>query len=138
MPCGWQPEDCIPQHWLPLLDGHTEPETARAPCPLCGSKRALSIRVQGKRVAWKNHCECDKDDVRIKLAELLPGCVSARYTGRHRVDAGDLLKLADSGIPPQSLRLALYELAGLGTQTALDRMGVRRENRARVISGRRV
>jgi uncharacterized protein YjiS (DUF1127 family) len=34
------------------------------------------------------------------------------------------------------MRLAMLELAGMSTREALDKLGVRRENRSRVIAGR--
>lgn len=141
MPCGWEPADCAIEHWCKILGGHREPATWRAPCPLCGATSThvpLTYWVQGSRIRWKSYCPCERDAIRIKLAELLPGCVAARYTGRHRVESADLIKLADSSMPPQSLRLALYELAGMSTQAALDRLGIRREHRSRVIAGRRL
>ena len=38
---------------------------------------------------------------------------------------------------PQSLRLGLLELAGMTTTQALDKLGIGRTHRARVIAGRR-
>jgi hypothetical protein len=97
------------------------------------------VQAKGRYVSWNLFCDprCERNTVRLKLAELLPGCVSARYAPRHSVSSDDLIRIADSSMAPQSLRLAMYEMAGLGTQEALDRMGVRREHRSRVISGRR-
>jgi hypothetical protein len=39
-------------------------------------------------------------------------------------------------MPPVSLRLAVLEMTGMSTTAALEKLGVRRENRARVINGR--
>ena len=52
-----------------------------------------------------------------------------------RVDA--LVELVMMEMPPQSLRLALLELVGIPTSAALDMLGVRRENRSRVINHRK-
>ena len=48
----------------------------------------------------------------------------------------ELIAVALAEMPPTSLRLALLEMAGLGTYEALDKLGVRREHRSRVIAGR--
>ena len=56
--------------------------------------------------------------------------------GRHPIDHGELITLALAEMPPTSLRLAMLEMAGFGTADALDKLGVRREHRARVIAGR--
>lgn len=145
MPCGLSGRGGdvdldIRQHWSTLPGARMEKAGLRADCPGCGAHRGLSVQDKGGYYpAWNLHCDptCDRDAVRAKLAALLPGCVSVRYSPRHAIDRDDLISLADSSMPPQSLRLAMYELAGIGTQAALDRMGVRREHRSRVITGRR-
>jgi predicted GIY-YIG superfamily endonuclease len=48
----------------------------------------------------------------------------------------DMVALMLSGLPPLSLKLAGLELAGMGTDEALDKLGVSRQNRYRVIAGR--
>jgi predicted GIY-YIG superfamily endonuclease len=52
------------------------------------------------------------------------------------VPAADLIELAMLSMPPQSLRLALLELAGIPTPAALDMLGVGPTHRRRVISQR--
>ena len=41
----------------------------------------------------------------------------------------------EEDMPPMTLRLRLLQLTGMSTPEALDKLGVRRENRSRVISG---
>jgi len=134
--CGWEPPDCIAAHWSPKLKGHAEKATSRAPCPLCGEARRLSYWPEGGSVRWKNHCGCGRDALRAKLADLLPGCVSVRYSPKAKADSAELVSLALSGMPVMSLRLALLELSGMGTREALDKLGVGRTHRGRVIAGR--
>lgn len=55
---------------------------------------------------------------------------------RTDVSCDEVIELALSGMQPASLKLALLELAGITTPTALDLLGVRREHRSRVIKGR--
>ena len=55
---------------------------------------------------------------------------------REPVRHDDLITLALSDLPPMTLRLELLRLAGLGTAEALDKLGVRPDNRARVIGAR--
>jgi hypothetical protein len=52
---------------------------------------------------------------------------------REPVRHADLIALADADIPPQSLRLGLYELAGVPTSEALDRIGVGPTHKRRVV-----
>lgn len=52
------------------------------------------------------------------------------------VSAVDLLELAMLGMPPQSLRLAMLELAGIPTPAALDMLGIGPTHRGRVIRAR--
>jgi predicted GIY-YIG superfamily endonuclease len=53
------------------------------------------------------------------------------------VPAADLIELAMLNMPPQSLRLAMLELAGIPTPAALDMLGVGPTHRRRVISQRK-
>lgn len=133
MPCGQSAEECILDHWMPILGGRREPAGYRAPCPMCGSGRGLSIQIERRRPRWNNHCECDRDDVRAKLTAMLPGCVSARYAPRQAA-ARDLVELALADIPPQSLRLALLELTGMPTGEALAKLGIGPTHKGRVIT----
>lgn len=145
MACGLglpDAEDCAITHWsdaLKQFNAHRERNGQwRSDCPVpgCGARRTLEYDAPAKHVRWKSFCgQHDKDAIRPHLAKLVGPCMQG---GSHRepVRHDDLIALALSGLPPQSLRLALLEIAGLGTREALDMLGVRRENRPRVISGR--
>lgn len=131
-------EDEIITRWCPVLPGaHREGAGWRFDCPGCGKARRLSVQAKPgrQRPDWNLHCGCDRADVRAKLAAL--GLVSARYSPKHAADADDLIALALANMPPQSLRLGLLELAGMGTGQALDKLGVTRTNRYRVVSALR-
>lgn len=70
--------------------------------------------------------------MRPHLARLVGSCMpggSRREPIRH----ADLIALAEADIPPQSLRLALYELAGMPTGEALARLGVGPTHKRRVV-----
>lgn len=146
MACGLgepNAEDCAIAHWCEALaefGAHREANgqwRANCPVPGCGAKRALEFDAPGKHVRWRSFCgEHDKEAVRPHLAKLVGPCMP-NGSRRDSVGPDDLIRLADSNMPPQSLRLAMYEMAGLTTREALDRIGVRRENRSRVINGRR-
>jgi hypothetical protein len=135
-------EDCAIEHWCKALkkfNAHREPNGQwRADCPVpgCKSRRAIEFDAPGAHVRWKTFCgHHPKDVVRPYLAKLIGPCMpdgSRRAPIKH----ADLEALALSGLPPASLRLAMLEMAGLGTQEALDKLGVRPDNRARVIGGR--
>jgi hypothetical protein len=135
--CGLLAEDCIAEHWCPVLGGHRERAGWRAPCPVCGSARRLSVQVKGSRPVWNLHCGCDRADVRAKLAAILPGCVSARYSPKRSASPDELVALALADMPPQSLRLGLLEIAGMSTTEALGKLGITRTNRYRVVSALR-
>lgn len=86
-------------------------------------------------VRWRLYCGCEEDDVRRALAELLPGCVEARYRGRHRAESRDLIELAeDRSLHELALRVALFELAGISLKNACDRLDVSRAQRYRIVS----
>lgn len=142
MACGLglpDAEDCAADHWSPALDGRRESGGQwRADCPVqgCGAKRSLEYDAPGKHVRWRTFCgEHDKDAVRPHLAKLVGPCMPGRVY-REPIRHDDLAALALCSLPPMSLRLALLELAGYSTIDALDLLGVRRENRSRVIAGR--
>lgn len=142
MACGLgypDAEDCAADHWSRVLDGRREPSgqwRANCPVPGCGAKRALEYDAPGKHVRWKSWCgEHDKEAVRPYLAKLVGVCMPGKVY-REPIRHDDLTALALCSVPPMSLRLALLELAGYGTREALDMLGVRRENRSRVIAGR--
>lgn len=129
--------DKITRDWCPVLQhGHREPAGWRFACPCCGSGRVLSVQAKGRYPRWNNHCPCDRAEVRARLADL--GLVSRRYAPRRPVaDRDELAALALADLPPQSLKLALLELSGMTTTEALDKLGIRRSNRARVVSALR-
>lgn len=129
-------EDEIILRWVPAFPSYKhEPAGWRFPCPCCGSGRELSVRAKPghRRPQWDPKCRCPREEVAAKLAAL--GLISGRRPPK--LDRDEVIALALADMPPQSLRLALLELAGLGTREALDKMGVHRAHRARVIAGRR-
>lgn len=131
-------EDCAADHWSAAFDGHREGTQWRANCPYpgCEAERALEWDVPAKSVRWKSWCaEHDKDLLRPLLAERLNGCLTRRRTDRDVIDHGDLISLALTDMPPMTMRLMMLRLAGMSTPEALDKLGVRRENRSRVIAG---
>jgi hypothetical protein len=143
MACGLglpDAEDCAADHWSPALDGRRERNGQwRATCPVpgCGTLRALEYDAPGKHVRWRSFCGThDKEAVRPYLAALVGPCMPSGRTARPPVDRDELIALALARMPPTSLRLAMLEMAGLGTREALDKLGVRREHRSRVITGR--
>ena len=130
-------EDCAITHWCPALGGHPEPSGWRADCPVCHAERALEWDVPGRSIRWRSWCPVhDKAAMRPVLIARLPNCLPGRGGGRVPVDHDDLIALMLSPMPPMSMRLAVLEMAGLSTQAALDKLGVRREHRSRVIAGR--
>lgn len=143
MACGLglpDAEDCAADHWSPALGGRRERNGQwRADCPVpgCGALRSLEYDAPGKHVRWRSFCgKHDKDAVKPHLTALIGPCMPSRRAGRHPIDHGELIALALAEMPPTSLRLAMLEMAGLGTSEALDKLSVRREHRARVIAGR--
>lgn len=74
--------------------------------------------------------------MRPHVAKLVGPCMPGGRAGRTSVDLDDLAALALIQMPPTSLRLAMLEMAGYSTREALDKLGVRREHRSRVIAGR--
>ena len=119
MTCGWEAEDCVLSHWCEKVpDIRREPAGWRAPCPGCGKPRCLSVQVKGRYPVWNLHCQprCDRNEVRRKLAEMLPGCVSARYSPKHAVNRDELVAIAlDKSLPPNALRVAILQELGLST-----------------------
>ncbi len=142
MACGLglpDAEDCAADHWSLALDGRRERNGQwRAPCPVpgCDSARSLEYDAPGKHVRWKSFCGFhDMDAMRPYVAKLIGPCMPGGRAVRVPVDHDDLIALALGDMPPMTMRLAMLRLAGLGTAEALDRLGVRRENRSRVIAG---
>jgi hypothetical protein len=72
------------------------------------------------------------------LSARLPSCITTPKTSTRRtlIPGEQLADLALSGMAPTSLKLALLELSGMNTTAALAELGIRRENRSRVITGR--
>lgn len=133
-------EDCAAEHWCAALDGHRERGgqwRANCPYPGCGAERALEWDAPGKTIRWKTWCaDHDKETLRPILLERLQGCLSQRRTERTRISPDDVVGLVLGDLPPMTMRLRLLQLAGMGTQEALDKLGVRPDHRARVIGGR--
>src|SRR6266536_306701 len=93
--------------------------------------------MPGTSVRWKTFCGYhDKEALRPVLAERLKGCLPRRRSDRTPIDHDDLIALALSGAPPMTMKLAMLQMGGMRTAEAFDKLGVRRENRARVIAGR--
>lgn len=136
---GLLAEDCAADHWCSRLGGHREGSGWRANCPYpgCFAERALQWDVPGKGIRWKSWCaEHDQDALRPFLADRLGPCFVWRRADRMPIGRDDLIDLALSGLPPLTMRLRMLELAGMSTGQALDKLGVRPDNRARVIAGR--
>ena len=134
-------EECAARHWCEEFGGERKPNGQwRADCPYpgCGADRALQWDAPGKNVRWKSWCgEHDREMLRPVIAARLNGCLSRRQSDRPPpVEHDDLIELALSGWPPMTVKMMMLRLAGLGTQEALDKLGVRRENRPRVIAGK--
>ena len=135
-------EDCAVACWCKALAGlnsHREPNGQwRCDCPVpdCKSERCLEWDAPGKHVRWRTFCQPhDKEAVRPYLAALIGPCMpggSRREPIRH----DDLIALALSGMPAMTMRLEMLRMAGMGTAEALGKLGVRRENRSRVIAGK--
>lgn len=132
-------EECAIAHWchaLLHLNSHRERGGQwRADCPVpgCGAERALEYDAPGKHVRWKSFCgKHDKDAVRPYLAKLIGPCMPSG-TRRGAIRHDELIDLALSDLPPQSLRLGLLELAGMTTGEALARLGIGPTHKRRVI-----
>lgn len=128
-PFGEPAKDCAILHWCDALDGRPEGTGWRAPCPLCGTKRAIEFDVHGKSVRWNSFCgEHSKEALRFTMRELLGGCLP----GKSEVVPADLAALALSGLPPMAVKVRLLEMSGLSTTAALDKLGVDRTSRYRI------
>lgn len=142
MACGLglpDAEDCAADHWSLALGGRRERNGQwRAPCPVpgCEALRSLEYDAPGKHVRWKSFCgEHDKDAVRPYLARLIGACMSGG-SRREPIRHDELIEVMLADVPPMTMKLMALRLAGLGTVEALDKLGVRPDNRARVIGGR--
>lgn len=130
-------EDCAAEHWAAALGGHRERAGWRADCPCCGADRSLEWDAPGKTVRWQSWCaEHDRDALRPVLAGRLGACFPRRRSDRPPVRHDDLIALALADMPPKTKELRMLQMAGMGTREALDKLGVRSDNRARVIGGR--
>lgn len=130
MPCGLagDAELDILEHWTALPGARMEPVGLRADCPVCGAYRGLSVQDKGHRYPdWKNHCECDRSEVRAKLAAILPGCVSARYAPRHAADAEEIVALVlDRSVTINALRLGCLRALGMSEKEAKEKLALPR------------
>jgi len=143
VPCGYglpTPQDCAVVHWCPPTGAVREGAGWRGPCPAsqCGTPRALEFSISGKSLRWNTFCaHHDRDALRPVLRALLGDCLPGRVRGPAPISHDALSVLAlDMSLPPMTLRLRLLELAGMSTTSALDKLGVRPDNRGRVIAGR--
>lgn len=154
MPCTDPPRQCLAQHAGPRITGWRLPSPGiqgTGECPACGRGFSIAVGSKGARLVAYCHAGCHPDKIRaaMEAAGTWPGCMpsfraepgSERVPGRPSrarpvIEADDLAELALTDMPPISLRLMLLELSGMATGDALDKLGVRRENRSRVIAGR--
>ena len=129
-------EDCAIACWCDALEdlgAHREANGQwRADCPVpgCKSERSLEWDAPGKHVRWRTFCKHDREAVRPHLAKLIGPCMPGR--GKRRIDP-ELVAIATAGLPPQSLRLGLLEMAGLTTDEALATLGIGPTHKRRVI-----
>jgi hypothetical protein len=95
-------------------------------CPVCDTKRALSVQVNGAVIVWNCHHRpaCDRGEIRSALAKLLP-CVTPAKAKRTSVDREALIKLAELDLPKTALRIAILQLAGIGSAEARQRLGLK-------------
>ena len=139
MTCSLHPLDCATDHICrPASLRCTGPGQWSGPCPVCHGPRKLSLAVKSGRLVWICHRKppCSLTAIRDALAELVPCISRSRQPKRPAINHDDLAALILSEMPPVSLRLAVLEMTGMSTTAALEKLGVRRENRARVINGR--
>jgi hypothetical protein len=147
--CGEDGTDCAVRHVVPLLDGRcTKSRTVAGQpvpyqwactCPVCHGPGKLTLTAKGRMLLrFCQRCEAEQDDLTAALTKLLPVCFTVAPSRRSGpvIAADKLIALALAPMPPRSRQLAMLELAGIGTQDALDRLGVARQNRYRVIAGR--
>lgn len=143
MACGYglPAQDCATDHWCEKLHG-AECKSAgkrrewRADCPVCKASRSLAFGTWGRGIRWWSFCgKHPREALEPVLRELLPDCMPG-HGPRRPIDHDELIALLLSGMPAQSLKLAGLEMAGMSTPEALDKLGVRREHRSRVIRDR--
>ena len=136
---GFESKPCIEDHYarvriLELRKSGTGPHW-RGRCPLCGWTGVLEVsaKLSVQVTCWGNP-RCDRALLREWMRERVPCLVSPSQRISARIDPDELAELALLKIAPTSLRLALLEMAGIGTEEALDKLGVGRQNRYRVVS----
>ena len=120
---GMTAADCIADHWLPALGGLPEPGSGRAPCPVCGTSRALSVQVRGGRPVWCAHCDpaCDRAAIGAAIAAAVACYSVPRRRRRPRPDLDELRALLlDTSLPPNALRLGALAALGIGTAEAAE------------------
>jgi hypothetical protein len=105
---GFDAEDCLSDHWLRPLKGRPVPSGGRAPCPVCGTDRSISIQVRSGRVVWNRHaCECGENVIGQAIAAAV-ACYRhpARRTRKPRPDLERVeALLLDKSVPPNALRI---------------------------------
>lgn len=147
MRCGEDGIDCALQHVVPALNGRctkerrtggrTVPYQWAARCPVCETDGKLTLTAKGRTLlAFCQKCRVSQKELAGALAKMFPDCFGARPARRGGVPAADLIALALAPMPPLSRQLVMLEMAGMPTPEALDRLGVARQNRYRVIAGR--
>ena len=152
MRCGEDGAECAISHVVPELGGRCTqsrkigsriiPYEWACTCPACSTPGKLTLTAKGRNLLrFCQKCNASQAALTTALAERLPGCfypdgLVPSQRRAPRIEAGDVIELALADMPPQSKMLAFLELAGLSTPDALDKLGVRRENRPRVIAAR--
>lgn len=125
---GLVAEDCIADHFLPPLKGRAERSGSRAPCPVCGSPRAISIQAKNNRPVWNQHCECERDVVSKSIAGIV-ACYqhAGRRTRKPQPDL-ELLQalLLDQDVPGSALRLGCLRAIGMPEKEIRENLGLPR------------
>jgi hypothetical protein len=121
--CSEDRETCVSSHFCETLDGRREGVGWRMRCPVCTTRRALSVQVNGAVIVWNCHHKpaCDREAIRNALAALLP-CVTPARVKKLSVDREELIRLADCDLPKTALRIAIFQLAGISPQEVRRRL----------------
>ena len=147
MRCGEDGTDCALRHVVPALRGRCTKERRTggravpyqwaARCPVCNADGKLTLTAKGRTLlAFCQKCRASQPDLMAALAKEFPDCFGVRPVRRGGIAAADLVALALAPMPPLSRQLAMLEMAGMSTPDALDKLGVSRQNRYRVVAGR--
>ena len=138
--CGLDAEGDVILHWTPSLDGHKERHQEsgtvrwRADCPRCRADRSFWYWPAGRYIRYRSYCPCEKPDLQRCLFELLPGCIEARYRGRHRIEADELIAiLLDKSLPPNALRVACLQELGMSTADIRAKLGLAKQSWSDVV-----